>query len=43
MASLRIVCCAHTTQEFYKNNKEFINDKNIDFSCDCEAYGSHRI
>ena len=43
MASLRIVCRAHTMQEFYKNNKEFINDTNINFSCDRKAYGSHRI
>ena len=43
MVSIKVICCSHTIEDFYKPNKEFINYTNIDFNCDCEAYGNRAI
>ena len=43
MVSIKVVCCKHTMEEFYTPNKEFVANTNINFSCDCVTYGSHRI
>ena len=43
MDSIKVICCPHTMEDFYKLIKEFINDTNIDFNYDCETYGNHAI
>ena len=43
MVLIKIICCTHTMREFYKPNKEFVVDKNVDFKCDCQRYDNHAI
>ena len=43
MVLIKIICCTHTMREFYKPNKEFVVDANVDFKCDCQGYGNHTI
>ena len=43
MVLIKIICCTHTMREFYKPNKEFVVDTNVDFKCDCQGYGNHTI
>ena len=43
MIAIKVICCKHTMEDFYRMNKEFVVDMNIFFQCDCNAYGNHRM
>ena len=40
MIAIKVICCKHTMEDFYRMNKEFVVDMNIFFQCDCNAYGT---